>query len=68
MERTNTYLIKGKIWCVLIISNFELSIHKYLDKNMYLDIIFIHSESMENNKWAEFVYLFLWISLLLIKR
>lgn len=68
MKRTNTYLIKGKIWCVLIISNFELSIHKYLDKNMYLDIIFIHSESMENNKWAELVNLFLRISLLLIKR
>ena len=42
MKRTNTYLIKGKIWCVLIISNFELSIHKYLDKNMYLDIIFMN--------------------------
>lgn len=67
MKRTNTYLIKGKIWCVLIITNFELSIHKYLDKNMYLDIIFIKSESMKNYKWAEFKYLFLWISLL-IKR
>lgn len=67
MKRTDTDLIEGKVWYVLVIANIELFIHEYLDKDMDLSIVFIKSESMKDNKGAKYKYFFFWISLFLIK-